>query len=452
MKEPLTGLDVPSKLTLNVVDAPFTENFHHLHGYYMACCVASISSMLNEAKLKIKLAKIKENVSEKTHTIRGELSKIVLVKSLLEEMLLARHTPSTQSLPLVRSIDLLGRVLEGVNESLPKGSDFVLTPEQKVRKLALKNVNLVTFVNETFEACCLAQGRVSSKSVPIIKFTLKSKLPVTWSGWVHLNRSYVEDVLYNLISNAVKYAKTAIFVSLETQSLNQELKVLVRDDGIGIRDEKLKDVFKGGAMQLASKQVSGAHVGLSHCKRSADKLGDTLLVRNQGVSGAEFEFVTRCSPSIRLKKRVSAKPVVLLEKKCILVEDNAINMAVLLRMVKLHVSSAYIRTFRSATLALSHILQHPDVSFIISDQELGDELKGSAFIKMLRVFYESNPKWSLPKCAIATGYTELGQGEDVHLISKPVTKNKISTFFRSERPGIVQVEQRVPVTASSPGV
>lgn len=451
LEEPLTGLDVPTKLTLNVIDVAFAENFDSVRGYYIACCVADLCSMSEEVNLQRKLIRAKEAVSQRTHMIRGKLSNLLLAKSMLEKILAADQLKLTQTSLLVDSIRLLDGVVEGVNQSLPKKSELDLTPEKKTRGLVLKSFNLVSYVNETFKACSLEQKKVSSMSKPILKLVLKSEMPTAWFAGVHLNRAHVEDVLWNLISNAVKYARTTVSVSLSTHSANTELKVLVRDDGVGIPAHKIKDVFKGGAVQSGLNQIGGAHVGLSHCKRSADRYSDKLLVRNQLKSGAEFEFTTGCSPPKTKKKVAEVTPAVLLKKNCILIEDNSINMKLLTRTVKQSISAAYIRTFVSAKLALAYILQHPDVSFVVSDQELGDDLTGLVFFKMLKIFYASHPKYSLPKCAIATGYAEVEQCEDVHHIVKPVTRNSVSAFFRPSEPENMQDLRVVPAPVDRAG-
>ncbi|GEM_PF-6446553 len=222
---------------------------------------------------------------------------------------------------------------------------------------------------------------------------------------------------------------------LSLQDENRKLRVLVRDDGFGIPEEKIQQVFDGGAIQSTSVQVAGAHVGLSHCKRLAEKSGNTLSVKNIIPNGAEFEFITQCfAPSRKPRRAPSAeKSNSLLEKTCVLIEDNAVNMKVMRRLVQACVADRFIHNFPTATLALPFILQNPDVSFVISDQSMVDNLEGSVFFKMLKVFYAANAHFPFPECAIATGDAEIAVESGIQHITKPVSQKAISAFFDSKK-------------------
>jgi len=133
LKDPVSDKPVSSSLTLNIFNVSFEQKLDKLHGFYVASCVADIMSLQKETQLQVKLARVKETVSEATHTVRGQLTTVNLAKSNLEDSLKSGASESKKSILLKNAIRLLGTVVESVNASLPKKSELDLTPEKKTK-------------------------------------------------------------------------------------------------------------------------------------------------------------------------------------------------------------------------------------------------------------------------------------------------------------------------------
>ncbi len=101
-----------------------------------------------------------------------------------------------------------------------------------------------------------------------------------------LDDEKIERVVYNLVSNALKYTPDGgrINISLDLNASLMELRV--RDNGIGIDADKLEHVFE--QFYQADDQGSGSGIGLSLAKAFVELHGGTIAVTSAPGSGAEF--------------------------------------------------------------------------------------------------------------------------------------------------------------------
>ena len=79
-------------------------------------------------------------------------------------------------------------------------------------------------------------------------------------GTVTLDRQKFIQVLYNLVSNAIKFTDEGGSVSVTLERAGEQLKIAVADNGIGIRPEdfpRLFVEFQGGTIDVQSKVGRG---------------------------------------------------------------------------------------------------------------------------------------------------------------------------------------------------
>jgi PAS domain S-box-containing protein len=105
------------------------------------------------------------------------------------------------------------------------------------------------------------------------------------------DRRRVEQILINLLNNAVKFTETGS-VTIESRVLDGHLKVAVKDTGIGIKDEDLQTLFKPFRQVDTgiTRQYEGTGLGLSICKRLVDLLGGSISVTSEPGLGSTFAF------------------------------------------------------------------------------------------------------------------------------------------------------------------
>jgi signal transduction histidine kinase len=109
------------------------------------------------------------------------------------------------------------------------------------------------------------------------------------------DRSRLNQIIYNLLLNSIKYAeedkdKFKIKIKLEKNRLN-ELRVRFQDYGVGIKEEEKDEIFKPGFRGSETKNmVQGAGVGLSICKDLITKLGGDIIVISLKLP-TEFQII-----------------------------------------------------------------------------------------------------------------------------------------------------------------
>jgi PAS domain S-box-containing protein len=104
---------------------------------------------------------------------------------------------------------------------------------------------------------------------------------------LHADRERVGQVVTNLISNAVKYSPGANRVIISSKSINDEVKVSVRDFGIGIKPEAQQKIFRRFYRIDASNDVAGLGLGLYISREIIKMHGGTMGVESPSVGEAD---------------------------------------------------------------------------------------------------------------------------------------------------------------------
>ena len=119
--------------------------------------------------------------------------------------------------------------------------------------------------------------------------------------WINIDEEVVQRVMTNLLTNAIKYTPEGGEIRLEAtlqklkipgSSGQKQVKVWIKDNGIGIPEDKqdmIFDKFKQvEARQSGVARASG--LGLTFCKLVIDAHGGDIGVRSLPGQGAEFWF------------------------------------------------------------------------------------------------------------------------------------------------------------------
>jgi PAS domain S-box-containing protein len=110
-------------------------------------------------------------------------------------------------------------------------------------------------------------------------------------GIINNDRRRVEQVLINLINNAIKFTERG-HVSIQCQVRDSWLETSVYDEGIGIKAEDMDRLFK--PFQQIDTGLTRGHegtgLGLSICKRLVIAMGGEITVESQWGVGSVFRF------------------------------------------------------------------------------------------------------------------------------------------------------------------
>jgi PAS domain S-box-containing protein len=146
----------------------------------------------------------------------------------------------------------------------------------------------------------------------------------------------VRQILYNLVSNALKFTETG-GVSVVVGRRNKLLSIGVTDTGIGIAGDKLASLFQKFEQADASttRRYGGTGLGLAICRDLAELMGGTVRAESTPGAGATFIAelpLTRvsASPAKMVAEPVErAEPIESAGIRVLAAEDNGMNQLVL---------------------------------------------------------------------------------------------------------------------------
>lgn len=110
-----------------------------------------------------------------------------------------------------------------------------------------------------------------------------------------VDASRVRLIVFNLLLNGVKYSDPAAeerWVRVRTDLRDDgRLEIRVEDNGVGIPDEELEDVFLYRVRGSDAGAVPGSGLGLAIVKESVDQLGASITVESVVGEGTTFTIV-----------------------------------------------------------------------------------------------------------------------------------------------------------------
>ena len=113
---------------------------------------------------------------------------------------------------------------------------------------------------------------------------------------VSVDSILIEQVILNLLENAVCHAKGMTTLALNVFTTADQVVFEVLDDGCGIEEDKLKTLFSGcyeGRQDMAHGTQRYAGIGLSVCYTIVKAHGGTITAENRKTGGAVFRFTVR---------------------------------------------------------------------------------------------------------------------------------------------------------------
>jgi len=111
---------------------------------------------------------------------------------------------------------------------------------------------------------------------------------------IPMDATLMEQVLFNLMENAVLHAEGMMRLKLKVTVANHQAMFEVIDDGCGIPENRQQDVFGGyqsGQEPVADGRKRNAGIGLSVCATIVRAHGGEIYAENRPTGGARFWFV-----------------------------------------------------------------------------------------------------------------------------------------------------------------
>lgn len=203
--------------------------------------------------------------------------------------------------PLNSIIGFTGILLQGLagplNEEQKKQMSMVQTSAR----------HLLSLINDVLDISKIEAGQMTLSIEPFelrpsIEKILKIILPMAEKkgldlrleisddlGTVTTDQRRLEQVLLNLLNNAVKFTEKGN-ITVSCRKENDHYLLSVSDTGIGIRPEEIPDIFQP-FHQIdtgLTRRYEGTGLGLSICKRLIEMMGGSFHVESQLGKGSRF--------------------------------------------------------------------------------------------------------------------------------------------------------------------
>jgi PAS domain S-box-containing protein len=361
-------------------------------------------------------------LSRMSHELRTPLNAILGFGQLLEmEAITARQSEN------VEQILIAGRHLLGlVNDIL----DIARIETRKVN-LSVERVNVREVLEESFALL----SPLAAKS----KVTLEmsgDECPDIWS-----DRQRLKQIVLNLLSNGIKYNNPEGYVRVSITQVDENLKVKVADNGIGIESHYLERVFTPfDRLGSDNAQIEGSGLGLALSKTLVDAMGASLEVSSEYGKGSIFTVTFKATSIIReeLATATQEEDDEMFASfgnsndfRVLLIEDNIVNLRYISKVID-KMDNVALMSAKEGGIGIELARSHnPDL--ILLDLDLPD-INGKDVLKCLRddiitkdsrivvMSAETNPH-------VVEELLRLGAND---FVTKPVDVNSLFHLFTEE--------------------
>ncbi len=154
-------------------------------------------------------------------------------------------------------------------------------------QLSYSNFNIVLLVKEVME---LLEDKAHERGIQLV-FKKEYDKPIK----VHADRAKIEQVLINLMANAIKYGKEKGKVEVRFYDMHNQVLTEIADDGVGIPQEDIPRVFERfyRVDKSRSRDAGGTGLGLSIVKHIMEVHKQTINARSSENSGSTFSFTLK---------------------------------------------------------------------------------------------------------------------------------------------------------------
>ncbi len=155
--------------------------------------------------------------------------------------------------------------------------------ESKDIKLVIKEVNLKALTEDVLSSF---KSQIKKKGVKIAN-DLPSDLII------RVDPDKIDQVLTNLIDNAIKFNKEKGFIKIYSETLDSQIKITLEDSGIGIPLRDVPRIFERfyRVDKMRSRELGGTGLGLSIVKHIIERHGGSVGVESTEGLGSKFWFI-----------------------------------------------------------------------------------------------------------------------------------------------------------------
>lgn len=306
------------RMMLGSAERTFVESYHKslwwigflfagmglVVSYFLSGNITRPLRQLSQAAEKIRQGHLKQEVPVET---QDEVGQLAAVFNQMSAELAANESNRQEFLaniahelktPLAVLQGHLESMLDGVEEPEP---EKLFSMQEEVMRLTrlvgdLRDLSLaqvhqlelhfqpVDLGEKAERAAELLEPLLEEKRLHFVK-NMAPSLPVR-----QLDPDRVNQILYNLITNAIRYTHPGTAILLQTEPAGKRVRLIIADEGPGIAPEDLDHIFEQfyRGDKSRNRASGGSGIGLSLAKSFVEAQGGIITARNRKEGGAEF--------------------------------------------------------------------------------------------------------------------------------------------------------------------
>lgn len=306
------------RMMLGAAERTFVESYHKslwwigflfagmglVVSYFLSGNITRPLRQLSQAAEKIRQGHLKQEVPVET---QDEVGQLAAVFNQMSAELAANESNRQEFLaniahelktPLAVLQGHLESMLDGVEEPEP---EKLFSMQEEVMRLTrlvgdLRDLSLAQVHQLELHLQPVDLGEKAERAAELLEPLLEEKrlhfvknmapsLPVR-----QLDPDRVNQILYNLITNAIRYTHPGTAILLQTEPVGKRVRLTIADEGPGIAPEDLDHIFEQfyRGDKSRNRASGGSGIGLSLAKSFVEAQGGTIIARNRKEGGAEF--------------------------------------------------------------------------------------------------------------------------------------------------------------------
>lgn len=248
---------VKDNLALKVNFAVFDDERNKTGGV-----LAVLHDITKQQKLENSRREFVANVS---HELRTPLTTVKSYAETLLDMVKDNKTAASFTNTILNETDRMTRLVKDL---------LVLSSLENTASLNKSVFSLKAMINDVVSTMSL----VASEKGHRLQFKQSSELPEFYG-----DSDKLEQVLYNIISNSIKYTPNGGKILVKAGKVYNEICIEVRDSGIGIPEKDLSRIFERfyRVDKARSRELGGTGLGLAISKSIIDSHGGTIDIKSK---------------------------------------------------------------------------------------------------------------------------------------------------------------------------
>ncbi len=278
-----------------------------------AICIYLILIIISILRYMHKVNTLDRLVNERTNKLRKEMEKN---EQLFKKVLSLEQNKNNYFVNLSHELRTPLNVLSSINQLIKEFTkkDNFITPEKLSYYMGIMDRNcsrLLSLINNLIDHTKIENNSyiINKKDEDIVylveETVLDMKDYIEEKGLelifdtdveekvIRCDKVDIERCIINLVGNAVKFTHEGGLIEVLLQDLDDKVKIIVKDNGIGISEENQKIIFDrfNQVVDESSEQKGGSGLGLTITKQLITLHNGEIYVESEVGVGSEFIII-----------------------------------------------------------------------------------------------------------------------------------------------------------------